>query len=150
MAAGVRERLAEDRKSAMRAKETLRLSTIRMARSEILNKDKEGREDISEEEILKLLQSMVKRREEASEQFAKGGRPELAEKEREEIGFLRNYLPAQMDKEEIAEEARAAIAELEASSMREMGKVMGFLTKKLAGRAPGALISQVVKELLGG
>ncbi len=146
----IRERLAEDMKAAMRAKEIGRLSTIRMIRSEILNKDKEKGEESSGEDILKILQSMVKRGEDAAGQFEQGDRPELAAKEREEILVVRAYLPAQMEDEELRRAAEAAIAELGVSSIKEMGKAMGVLSKQLAGKATGQRISQIVKEILGG
>ena len=144
----IRERLNEDLKAAMREKAKLRLSTIRMMRSEILYKDKEHGQETGEEDILKVLLSMVKKGEEAAEQFAKGGREELVSKEREEIRIIQEYLPAQMDDEELRHAVQAAIAKTGASSLKEMGKVMGLLTKQLAGRATGARISQVVKERL--
>ncbi len=147
---GIRERLNEDQKTAMRAKAQLRLSTIRMIRSEIQYKDKEHGKETGEEDILKLLQSMVKKREEAAEQYTKGGREELATKEREEIRFVQDYLPAQLGEEELLQAVQAAIAETGASSMKEMGRVMGLLTKQLSGRAAASRISQVVKEMLGG
>ena len=147
---GIRERLAEDMKAAMRWKEELRLGTIRMIRSEILNKDKEHGKEAAEEDILKVLQSMIKKREEAAEQFAKGGRPELAAKERDELKIVQSYLPAQLGDEDLREAARAAIAEMGAATVKDMGKVMGVLSKRLAGKAAGARISQTVKELLGG
>ena len=146
--AQLRERLVEDQKTAMRAKAVERLSTIRMVRSEILNKDKEKGDETSDEEILKLLQTMVKRREDAAEQYDKGGRPELAAKEREEILVVQEYLPAQMGDEEIRQAAQAAIEEVGASSPKDMGKVMGVLSKQLAGQATGGRISQIVKEIL--
>ncbi len=146
----IRERLNEDLKAAMREKAKLRLSTIRMIRSEILNKDKEHGQETGEEDILKVLLSMVKKGEEAAEQFAKGGREELASKEREEIRIIQEYLPAQMDDEELRQAVQEAIAKTGASSLKEMGKVMGLLTKQLAGRATGARISLVVKERLSG
>ena len=146
----IRERLGEDLKVAMRAKAQLRLSTIRMMRSEILYKDKEHGQETDEEDILKVLQSMVKKREEAAEQYIKGGRQELATKEREEALIIQDYLPAQIEDDELRQAVQAAIAETGASSMKEMGKVMGLLTKQLSGRAASSRISQVVKELLGG
>ncbi|MGH7831372.1 MAG: GatB/YqeY domain-containing protein [Candidatus Binatia bacterium] len=144
----VRERLNEDLKAAMREKAALRLSTIRMMRAEILNKDKEHGKEATEEEILRVLQSMLKKREEAAEQFAKGGRAELAAQEREEIRIIQGYLPAQIGDEELRRAAQAAIAGTGASSMKDMGKVMGLLTKQLGGQATPSRISQVVKELL--
>jgi len=146
----IRERLNEDLKAAMREKAELKLSTIRMMRSEIQYKDKEHGNETTEEDILKLLQSMIKKREEAAEQYIKGRREELAAKERDEILIVQNYLPVQMGEEELLQAVQTAIAETGASSMKEMGKVMGLLTKQLAGRAASARISQRVKEQLGG
>jgi hypothetical protein len=148
--AGIRERLSDDLKVAMREKAELKLSTIRMMRSEVLNKDKEHGKETGEEDILKVLQSMVKKCEDAAEQFARGGRDELAAKERDEILIIQAYLPTQMDDEELRQTVQAAIAETGASSLKEMGKVMGLLTKQLVGRTPGSRISQMVKELLSG
>ncbi len=144
----IREQLAEDMKTAMREKAADRLSTIRLMRSEILNKDKEKGDETSGEDILKLLQSMVKKREEAAEQFDKGERSELAAKERAEILVVQGYLPAQMDDDAVRLAAKAAIEETGAASIKEMGKVMGVLSKQLAGQATGARITQIVKELL--
>ncbi len=146
----IRERLGEDLKVAMREKAVLKLSTIRMMRSEILYKDKEHGKETDEEDILKVLQSMVKKREEAAEQYTKGGRQELATKEREEALIIQDYLPAQIEDDELRQAVQAAIAETGASSMKEMGKVMGLLTKQLSGRAAASRVSQVVKEMLGG
>ncbi len=145
----VRQALARDMKTAMREKQTLRLSTIRMARAEILNKDKESGTETTPEDVLKLLQSMVKKREEAAEQYEAGGRSDMAEKEREEIDVIRAYLPAQMEDEEIRAAAREVIERTGASSMQDMGKVMGVLTRELAGRATGARVSREVRSLLG-
>jgi uncharacterized protein YqeY len=148
--ATIRERLAEDMKRAMRERAELRLSTLRMIRAEIVNKDKERGEEASEEEIVKILQSMVRKREEAADQYLKGGRADLAAKEREEIRILEDYLPAQMSDEELEREVESAVAETQASSMRDMGKLMGVLTRRLAGRAAPARIGQAVKRKLGG
>ena len=147
--ASIRERLVEDLKLAMREKAELRLSTIRMIRSEILYKDKEHGKEAGEEDILKVLQSMVKKREDAAEQYTKAAREELATKEREEIRIIQDYLPSQMDDVELRQAVHAAVAETGASSLKEMGKVMGLLTKQLSGRAAASRISQVVKEMLG-
>ncbi len=146
----IRERVGEDLKVAMREKAQLQLSTIRMIRSEIQYKDKEHGKETGEEDLLKLLQSMVKKREEAAELYTKGGREELATKEREEIRIIQDYLPPQIDDEALRQAIQAAIAETGASSMKEMGKVMGLLTKQLSGRAAASRISQGVKEMLGG
>ncbi len=147
--ASIRETLTEDMKSAMHAKETLRLSTIRMVRSEILNKDKESGEETSPEDILKLLQSMVKKREEAAEHYVAADREDMARKERDEIQIILGYLPSQMEDSEIEATAQAIIEETGASTMKDMGRIMGILTRELAGRATGARISQAVRKLLG-
>ena len=115
--ASIRDALAQDMKAAMRAKESLRLSAIRMVRAEILHKDKENGEETSPEEILRILQSMIKKREEAAAQYAAAGREDLAQKERDEIRVIQAYLPAQMDDAEIRAAARAAIHQTGASSM---------------------------------
>ena len=146
--AEIRERLNDDLKTAMREKAELKLSTIRMMRSEILYRDKETGKEIGEEDILKLLQSMIKKREEAAEQYLKGGREELADKEREEIRIVQGYLPAQMDDDELRRAVQEAITATGAASIKDMGKVMGLLTKQLAGRAAASRISQLVKEQL--
>ena len=146
--ASIREKLGEDLKTAMREKAELRLSTIRMMRAEILNKDKETGKEASEEDILKVLQSMVKKREDAADQFTKGGREELAQKEREEIKIVQAYLPAQMNDDELQQAVQAAVTETGAASMKDMGKVMALLTKQLSGKASSARISQVVRGIL--
>ena len=146
----IRERLGEDLKVAMRAKTQLRLSTIRMIRSEIQYRDKEHGKETGEEDISKLIESMVKKSAEAAGLYTKGGREELATKEREAIRIIQDYLPPPIDDEALRQAIQAAIAETGASSMKEMGKVMGLLTKQLSGRAAASRISQVVKEMLGG
>lgn len=145
---GIRERLAEDMKSAMREKAVLRLGTIRMIRAEILTKDKETGQEASEQDIVRILQSMVKKRQDAATQFKQGNREELAQKEIEEIRIVEGYLPAQLTDEELTQLVRTVITELNAATLKDMGKVMGRLTKELEGRAASARVSQRVKELL--
>lgn len=143
-----RQELEDDMKNAMRSKDQLKLSTIRMIRSEILNKDKESGEEIKEDIIIKILESMLKKRNEAEIQFRDAGREDLANKEKEESVFIKNYLPEQMTDEEIQSVAERVVSEQNASSMKDIGKVMPILTKELAGRANGSRISNVVKTLL--
>lgn len=147
---GIRERLAEDMKAAMRARDTLRVGTIRMIRAEILVKDKETGEQASEPEIVRILQSMVKKREDAAAQYRQGHREELAEKEIAERHIVESYLPAQLTDEELSEAVRTVISEMGAVSMKDMGRVMGRLNQELAGQAAPARVSQKVKELLQG
>ncbi len=143
-----RQKLEDDMKNAMRSKDQLKLSTIRMIRSEILNKDKESGEEIKEDAIIKILESMLKKRKEAETQYRDAGRVDLADKEKEESIFIKNYLPEQMTDAEIQGVAERVVSELNASSMKDIGKVMPILTKELAGRANGSRISNVVKTLL--
>ena len=145
---GIRERLVDDMKAAMRQKAVLRLGTIRMIRAEVQTKDKETGTEASEQEIVRILQSMVKKRQEAAVQYTQGNRDDLAQKEIEEIGIVQGYLPAQLSDEELTNLARSIIADVGAASMKDMGKVMGRLTKELEGRAASARVSQTVKELL--
>ncbi len=147
---GIRGRITADLTRAMKERDTLRTSTLRMILTQISHKEKEKGQEVDEGQIAKLLYTMLKQRREAAEQYAKAGRTELAEKERAETGIIEGYLPPQLGTEELRAEARRAIQELGASSMRDMGKVMGYLTKKLAGQAPGSTISEVVKEELSG
>lgn len=143
-----RQKLENDMKNAMRSKEQLKLSTIRMIRSEILNKDKESGEEIKEDSIIKILESMLKKRKEAETQYRDAGRVDLADKEKEESIFIKDYLPEQITDAEIQSVAERVVSEQNASSMKDIGKVMPILTKELAGRANGSRISNVVKTLL--
>ena len=143
-----RQKLENDMKDAMRSKDQLKLSTIRMIRSEILNKDKENGKEIDEDTIIKILESMLKKREEAESQFRDAGREDLADKEKEEAILIKDYLPEQMTDEEIQSVAESVVSEQNASSMKDIGKVMAILTKELAGRANGSRISNIVKNIL--
>jgi hypothetical protein len=137
-------------KAAMRARDPLRLETIRMIRAEILVKDKETGEKATEQDIVRILQSMIKKRQDAAAQYRQGHREELAQKEIAESHIVEAYLPAQLTDHELAAAVRSAIAELSATSMKDMGRVMGRLNKELEGRAAPARVSQKAKELLQG
>ncbi len=143
-----RQKLENDMKDAMRSKDQLKLSTIRMIRSEILNKDKESGEDINEDAVIKILESMLKKREEAESQYREAERIDLADKEKEESIFIKSYLPEQMTDEEIQSEVERVVSEQNANSIKDIGKVMPILSKELAGRANGSRISNIVKNLL--
>jgi len=132
----------------MKAKEALRVSTLRLMISEIERKEKEKGLPVQEEAIIQILYSMIKKRKEAIELFLKGGRQDLADKETNEIPIIESYLPKQMSEDEIRQEVLSAITELNARSVKEVGKVMGVLSKKLAGKAQGSAISQIAKEEL--
>lgn len=140
--------VSRDLKTAMKEKATLRVSTLRLILAEIERKEKEKGLPAPEEAIIQILYSMIKKRKEAIELFLKGGRQDLADKEGKEIPIIESYLPKQLSDDEIRQEALATISELGARSIKELGKIMGVLSRKLAGKAQGSTISRIVKEEL--
>ena len=148
----MRERLTEAMKAAMKAGEKRRLATVRMIQAALKDKDIEargaGRGQASDEEILGLLQKMIKQRQESAGIYEQAGRAELAAQEREEIEIISSYLPKQMDETETRQAIEAAIAETGAASMKDMGKVIGALRGKYAGQMDFAKASALVKEML--
>ena len=144
------KKIAEDLKAAMKAKDQQALRGIRAIKAAILlEKTKGGDTSISEGDEIKILQKLVKQRKDSLTIYQEQGREDLAQTEKEEIEIIERYLPEQMSTEELEAELKAIIAETGASSMRDMGKVMGLASKKFAGRADGKTISAKVKELLG-
>lgn len=139
-------------KDAMRAKDERRLSTLRMINSSIKNADIEargnGKEPLGDDEILSLLQKMVKQRQESVALYEKGGREELAAQERAEIEVISSYLPTQMSEDEVNAAIKAAIAETGAAGMKDMGKVIAVLRGKYAGRMDFGKASGLVKAAL--
>ena len=144
----MKDKIGQDIKEAMRRKDTARLSILRMMLAELQHKEKEKGIPVTDETALVILQSMIRKRKEAIELFRSGSREDLAEKEQREIQVIQEYLPRQLSEDEIREQVRAAIAELGVRSPQEMGRIMGLLTKKLAGSAQGSTISRLVKEEL--
>src|SRR3954447_25782404 len=148
----MRERLQQEMKDALRAGDKRRLSTVRMIQAALKDKDIEargaGRGEASEEEILGLLQKMIKQRQESVAIYDQAGRRELADQEREEIAVIQGFLPRQMDEAETRAAVEAAIAGTGASSMKDMGKVIGRLRGEYAGKMDFAKASGLVKELL--
>jgi ribosomal protein S21 len=145
---GLEERLIDEMKQAMKANDKLRLSTIRMIRTAVKNKEIEQRKKLDDDVILKVIQGMVRKGEESVEQFKLGGRMDLVEKETKEIEILKSYLPLPLSQEEILMIIDQTIEETQASSLKDLGKVMKSVMPKLGGRAEGALINQLVKERL--
>ena len=139
-----------DMASAMKAKEAVRLASLRAIKAAILlAKTSEGASgEITDQDIVKLIQKLVKQRKESSEQYSAAGRPELAENELAEASFMEVYLPKQLSEAELEAELSKIIAEVGASKPSDMGKVMGVATKRLAGLADGRAISATVKRLL--
>ncbi len=136
-------------KEAMKAKNTIALEALRAVKSELLLAKTSGANgEFSQEQEIALLQKLVKQRKEAAEQFGANARPELAEKELAQAEVIQTFLPAQLSEEELTAVINEIIAEVGATSPKDMGKVMGATSSKLAGKAEGKLISAKVKELL--
>lgn len=133
---------------AMKAKDAARTSTLRMVKAAVQNREIEKGGELSEEELQKTLQSLVKQRRDSVEQYEKAGRAELAEKERAEIAVIEEYLPRAASREEIERVVEEAMAETNATSMKEMGAVMKAAQARLGGTADGRTLSEVVKSKL--
>lgn len=151
---GLRERFNSELKEAMKAKEQKRLSTIRLILAglkerDIANRTEASREGVSDDEILVLLAKMVKQREESAAAYDAGGRPELAQSEREEIDIIRNFMPRQLSVDETKAAIEKVVAETGAASLKDMGKVMGLLKERFSGQMDFAKAGAAVKEVLG-
>jgi len=144
------EKLANDMKAAMKARDALRVSVIRLVRSEVRNAEIAKGAPLTEDEVIQVVAKEAKRRREAIEQFQKGNRADLVEKETAELQLLLQYLPEQLDQAEVVRIAREVISELQAASKSDKGKVMSVLMQRVRGRADGKLVSQIVDSLLGG
>jgi uncharacterized protein YqeY len=145
---GLRERFTEGMKAAMRAKEARRLSTIRLMMDAVQKQEIANKSVISDDEVLTVLARMIKQREESAQTYETGGRPELAQAERDEITVIREFMPKQMSADESREAVKAAIAATGAASMKDMGKVMAALKERYTGQMDFGKASGLVKELL--
>ncbi|HSK73234.1 MAG TPA: GatB/YqeY domain-containing protein [Pyrinomonadaceae bacterium] len=145
----LKDKIVSDLTAAMKAKDANRTSTLRMVKSNLMNRQIEKGGELTEEEITKALQTLVKQRRDSVEQYEKAGRSELAEKEQAEIAVIEDYLPQAASQEEIEQAVSEAINETGASSMKEMGAVMKAAMAKLQGKtADGKLVSDTVKRKL--
>ncbi len=142
------DRLVEEMKQAMKSSDKLRLSTIRMIRTAVKNKEIEQRKPLDDEGIIRVIQGMVRKSEESVEQFKAGGRMDLVEKETKEIETMKSYLPQPLSREEVLILIDQTIEETQATSLKDLGKVMKSLMPKLGGKVDGALVNQWVKERL--
>ena len=142
------ERLIEEMKGAMKSSDKLRLSTIRMIRSALKYKEIEIRKTLEDEDVVKVIQAMVRKGEESVEQFQTGGRTDLVEKEKKEIEILKSFLPQPLSQDQILKIIDQSIQETQASSLKDIGKVMKSVMPKIGGKADGKLINQLVKERL--
>jgi len=145
------EQVQKDMVDAMRKKEDLRLSTLRMMKAALQNRRIDKRADLDEKEELQVFTTMIKQRKDSIEQFEKGNRPELARKEAEEIVIIEGYMPKAVGEEEVVAAVRATIAEMGSPTMKDMGTVMKNVMAKFAGaRVDGKLVSETVKKELAG
>jgi uncharacterized protein len=144
----LRERLTEHMKLAMKAKDARRLSAIRLMLAAIQQQDIATRSDISDDDVLTVLARMIKQREESAATYDSGGRPELAQGERDEIVVIREFMPKQMSADETSAAVKEAISATGAASMKDMGKVMAALKERYAGQMDFAKASAAVKDLL--
>lgn len=147
------EQVQKDMVEAMRSRDELRLSTLRMVKAALKNKEIDKRAPLDEKESQQVLATLIKQRKDSIEQFQKGGRQELADKEAAEIQLIEAYLPKAMGEEEITAAVKATIAEMGSPTMKEMGAVMKNAMAKLqatGARVEGKTVSEIVKKQLGG
>jgi len=144
------KQIVSDLTASMKAQDAARTSTLRMVKAAMMNRQIEKGGELDDEDMMKLLRSLVKQRRDSVEQYEKGGRQDLADKEKAEIAIIEAYLPQAASQEEIEQAVTAAIAETGATSMKDMGKVMKATQAGLAGKnADGRAVSEIVKTRLG-
>ena len=143
------EKIMSDFKDAMKNKEAIRTSTLSLLRSQLkyVSIEKKG-DQLSDADVIGVIKKQAKQRHDAIEQYEKGGRPELAEKEKQELAILKSYLPKEMDEAQVKVLVQDAINEVKAASIKDMGKVMPVVMAKVAGRADSKLVSDIVKQTL--
>jgi len=146
----LKTKITDDMKAAMKAREAERLSAIRLMLAAIKQIEVDERKDLSDPEVISVIERMIKQRRDSIAQFQAAGRKDLVDKETFELGLLSSYLPKQLSDEDIASEITAVLAQTGAQGRSDMGKVMGLLKGKLAGRADMAKVSALVKAKLAG
>ena len=147
---GLFETINTDIKNAMLAKEKEKLEALRAVKAAFMvAKTEKGNSELTEDKEITIVQKLVKQRLDTAEIYKQNNRPELAEKEESEAKIISVYLPKQLSEDEITAEVKSIIEQTGASSMKDMGKVMGMASKKLAGKADGKIISGIVKQMLG-
>jgi uncharacterized protein YqeY len=142
------QKLDDDLKRALKASDSLKVSVLRLTKAALKNKQIDKGEELSDDEIISTLSTLSKQRRESIELFSKGGREDLAEKERQELAILQSYLPKQLTAEELDAKITEAIKESSASGLKEIGKVMRLVMQRVKGTADGKIVNQRVKELL--
>jgi uncharacterized protein YqeY len=146
----LKERITEDMKAAMRARDSERLGTIRLLTAAMKQKEVDDRVELDDVMVIAIVDKMLKQRKDSIEAFEKAGRQDLADKEKAETGVLQAYLPARLSADEVATEVKAIVAELGAKGPSDMGKVMGAVKARLAGKADMGQVSAAVKAALAG
>jgi len=144
----LKENITQDIKKAMQEKNALLLSVLRGVIAVVKNREIEKKKELDEDEIIQVISSEAKKRKDSIEQFEKGGRQDLVEKEKQELEILQKYLPEQMSEDDIKKEVELAIKESGAVNPSDTGKVMSILMPKLKGKVDGGLVSKIVGELL--
>ncbi len=144
----LKDRIISDMKSAMRTKETTRLETIRMLRAAIQRKEVDDRVELDDPGVLQVIRKMVKQSTDAAQQFADGNRQDLVDKENETISILRQYLPEPLSEQAVEEIIKQVLQESAATSIRDMGKVMGLVKSRVQGRADMSAVSARIRSLL--
>ncbi|HPI02608.1 MAG: glutamyl-tRNA(Gln) amidotransferase subunit E [Candidatus Aerophobetes bacterium ADurb.Bin490] len=142
------EKLAQDLKEAMKAKDETKTAVIRQIKTAVMNAEIKSKKEMTDDDIVSVIFSLSKAHNESIESFTKGNRPELAEKEKQELEIIMSYLPKQLTDDELREIVKETIAAVNAQSAKEMGKVMGAVMPKVKGRADGTKIGVIVKEFL--
>ncbi len=145
----LREIINQDVKNAMKAKDTKKRDALRLLTSAFKQIEVDERKELSDDDIIKIIQKQVKSRNDAAAQYKEAGRDDLMQIELDEIAFYEPYLPAQLSDEELSDALKEIIQKVGASTMKDMGKIMGMASKELAGKADGKRINECVKTLLG-
>jgi len=142
------QKIDDDLKTAMKASDTVKVSVLRMAKAALKHKELEQKDALSEDDIRSVFSSLSKRSKESIEQFAKGGREDLADKERQELSVLQTYLPQELTQEELDRIIAEAIRESSAESLKDIGNVMRLVMPRIRGAADGKVVNQRVRALL--
>jgi len=146
----LKEKIGAELKAAMHARDSVRLDVLRLLRSAIKNREIELKRPLSDSDVLRIIGTQIKRHKESILKFKAGKREDLAQKEEKELTILKSFMPQQMSYDEIKEAVCSVVKELDARTMKDMGRVMKELMKRLAGKADGGMVSDLVKKILSG
>lgn len=145
----LRDKISEDVKEAMKAKDTKKRDALRLLMSAFKQIEVDERKELSDDDVIKIIQQQIKRRDDAAEQYKNAGREELMQNELDEIAYYQTYLPAQLSDDELTLALKEIIAKVGALSIKDIGKVMGAASKELSGKADGKRINECAKSLIG-